>query len=93
LAKKKEDKMMKKIILIVACVGMVLVFSWPSYAVEPEIRITNAYTCNDMNQPCTEFQAWETVYYKIEFSVYGNPDRRYKVIGMTHAFGMRTEER
>lgn len=83
---------MKKIILIVACVAMALVFSLPSYAVEPEIRITSAYTCNDMNEACTEFQAWETVYYNIEFSVYGNPDRLYKVVGMTHAFGVRTEE-
>ena len=84
---------MKKIIFIVACFAMALVFSSASCAVEPEIRITNAYTCNDMNEPCTEFRAWEVVYYNIEFSVYGPPNGLFKVIGITHAFGMRTEER
>ena len=74
---------MKKIILIVACFAMALVFSLPSYAVEPEIRITNVYTCNDMNEPCTEFRAWEVVYYNIEFSVYGPPNGLFKVMNHT----------
>jgi len=83
---------MKKAIVIATFLAIALVMSTPCHAVEPEIVITNVYTCDYLGQPCTEFRAWEVVYYYIDYTIYGVADRLYKVIGITHAFGMRTEE-
>jgi len=83
---------MKKAIMVAAFLAMALVVTVPCHAIEPEIVITHVYTCNYLGEPCAEFRAWDVVYYYIEYTIYGVPDRNYKVIGINHAFGMRTEE-
>ncbi len=82
---------MKKIALIMACVAMALVVSSSCFAIEePEVVITNAYTCNYLGEPCTEFQAWVPIYYHVEYTIYG-PQVTFSVIGLTHVFGAREQ--
>ena len=78
---------MKKTILIVACVAMTLIVSSPCYADEPYVQITSAYTTDDQFVDSTEFGLWDPVVCHIEYTVSGNADKYYKIVGMTRLLG------
>jgi hypothetical protein len=53
------------------------------------IKINDAYTMNDMDEPATEFQVGDTVKYRIDYSISGDPFKKYKVVVIVNSLGDR----
>ena len=78
---------MKKSAMIIALVAMALVIGSPCYAQEAGIIMTGAYTTMENGTPSTEFERWQAVICHMEYEIFGNPDKYYKVVGVTNTLG------
>lgn len=78
---------MKATSMITAIAAMVLIVASHSYAVEPYVKITRAYTTDQAGMAADEFRVGDTASCRIEFTLVGTEGRNYKVFGMIHAFG------
>ena len=78
---------MKKSAMIIALVAMALVIVSPCYAEEAGIIMTGAYTTMENGTPSTEFERWQAVICHMEYEIFGNPDKYYKVVGVTNTLG------
>jgi hypothetical protein len=85
--KKRRTGKMKKSAMIIALVAMALVIVSPCQAEEAGIIMTGAYTTMENGTPSTEFEPWQAVICHMEYEVFGNPDKYYKVVGVTNTLG------
>ena len=75
---------MKKFAMIIAFVAIALVIVSPCHAEEAGIIMTAAYTTMDNGTPSTEFEHWQAVLCHMEYEIFGNPDKYYRVVGITN---------
>jgi hypothetical protein len=73
--------------LIWVSLAMVLIATSSTHGAEPYVIIKNAYTTYDNHQENSEFRVWESVICHIEFKVFGNVDKYYKVFAITKTLG------
>ena len=78
---------MKNTAKILAFAAISLFMVSASYAQEPEIVLNNVYTTMDNGTPATEFMCWQPVLCHMEFEVFGDANKYYKVIGITTTLG------
>jgi hypothetical protein len=73
--------------LIWVSLAMALIATSFAYGAEPYVIIKNAYTTYDNYQESSEFRVWEAVVCHIEFKVFGDANKYYKVFAITKTLG------